>query len=303
MSSIGIIRICLLKLYKPMPSGVRFVTSFLMLLQSMKRVQSKPPSHSIDALDHTHKRSFVLTKGSVYNEWADLDIMKGSLQTDGTQRFHLLIREENTPKPLMFRERLPLLACGPHGSPDYLKQILSYHLGQGVPVLTARIPGLSPVYAAHVSRQGVMSMTFTTDACCLANHFILFVDDAQLNQLNKVMSSQQDYDIIRLTLTNGDMMGYPLPPMLMYRSKHHVFAPDGLARSVAALTSKSQHTPLNHDRVIQMAAKIAGVEGTASDIIQAIQRDETLSIKINDAISALSRTDNLDIFIDHRYAA
>jgi hypothetical protein len=279
------------------------VTGLLSFLHSFKKPSPVTLPYQ-DALNGVHDKAFVLTQAECYDDWSDLDVMKGQIDLkDGTRRFHLAIYEKKLAKPLAFKSRIPLLSSGAQGSPDYLRYVLGGHLSRGLPVLSARIPGLSPVFSAHIWRSGTMPLTFTTDACCLASHFILFVDQGQLETLNEAMRVGQDYDIVRLCLTNGDMMGYPLPPMLVYRSRHLIFAPDGLARSASALTLKSQHRPCTHTTILQMAAALADLNLPQEGISEILQRHEPLRIQINDAIRHYKRRDNLDIFIEHSYIA
>jgi hypothetical protein len=114
-------------------------------------------------------------------------------------------------------ERIPLLAIGANACPAQLRhksQILRFPLH--VPMLRARVRGLSVAHAAFMSHFGYVPATVTADPESSADAFMLMLDEHQLYGLDM---TQTEYRRVLITSRDGfdiDVDGIPLPAAYVY---------------------------------------------------------------------------------------
>jgi hypothetical protein len=174
------------------------------------------------------------------------------------------------------KNRHAVIASGSNASPDRLiaKYVDHTHLLEDtIPVVRAKLHDFDAVYSAHISRYGSIPATLAYAPGTIADVFVTWLTDAQLERMHETKAVGVNYDFVKLSgihlLCENDE---GLTTVHAYLSKHGCLNRGGKPISLAALNvEERQWQAMTQPEVLDyVCARLAPDEHTDTFIRQHI---------------------------------
>lgn len=182
-----------------------------------------------------------------------------------------------------FSGRSAVIASGSNASPDRLMAKFSDHphlLDEPICVVRSQLHHFDVVYSAHIASYGAIPATLAHLPGAVADVFVTWLTDAQLEHMHKTEARGVNYDFAKLT---GIQLlcdsGAGLTAAHAYISKHGCLNSDGKPVPLAAINAHGrQWRAMNQEQVLDYACALAAPnESTDNFIRQNIDSADTRS--------------------------
>ena len=174
------------------------------------------------------------------------------------------------------KDRHAVIASGSNASPERLQSKYAEHpelLDAGIPVLRAQLHDFDSVYSAHIANYGAIPATLAFAPGAVADVFVTWLTDAQLEHMHQTEAVGVNYDYVKLSgihlLCDS---GAGLTAAHAYISKRGCLNKGGTPVSLAALGTKGrQWRAMTQEQVLDFArTQIAPQEDSDTFIRQHI---------------------------------
>lgn len=163
-----------------------------------------------------------------------------------------------------------VIASGSNASPDHLAAKfngLGHLMSETIPVIRGVLHDFDTVYSAHISSYGSIPATLHPAPGAMADVFITWLTDAQLNRMHETESVGVNYDYAQLNaISLVTEAGAGFTQSHAYISKRGCLTKDGNPVPLAATRTEGRHwQAMNQAEVLDYARTVTAPDESCTD--------------------------------------